>query len=66
MNLVEALARELVRVSRLRSDYEAIGPAGQFALNFMRTALEKGCTAIGSGDISEMALAYNELVGFKS
>lgn len=43
MNVAEKLARELVRVTKLRRAYEDIGPPGAFAVAMLDAALEVGC-----------------------
>lgn len=65
MNLVEGMAREILRVAKIRRHYEDIGPAGQFGLLMIDASLEQACVAAGTGDIIAMAKAHEDLKGIK-
>lgn len=45
--------------------YEAIGPAGAFAIAMMRFAIKKAEEAVASGDTIGMISSLNELREFK-
>jgi hypothetical protein len=65
-SLGEALPREMARVrDKLMPQYLAIGPAGQFALFFMRKALDEATKALAEGDVIAMMRAYNDLKEFE-
>jgi len=63
LNLMEGLARQLVRVAKARRHYEDIGPSGAFGLMMIDRALEMACVAAGSNDIVEMMRAHEDLKG---
>lgn len=65
MNIVEGLARQLVRVARMEHEYAEIGASGLFALNSMRIEIEQGCRALGSADPLAMVAAFRKLESFK-
>ncbi len=45
--------------------YVEIGPAGQFALAFMRRDLDRAARAMAAGDVVEMIQAYEALKSYK-
>jgi hypothetical protein len=61
LNIVEALARQIRRVSTIRPRDEAIGPNGAFGLTLIDAALERACKAVGSGDPVAIFAAGQEL-----
>lgn len=67
MTLGDALPKEMARV---RDDvipaYLAIGPAGTFAITWMRKALDDAAKAMAEGDVVAMMRAYEELKGAKT
>lgn len=66
MNLPEGLAREILRVAKVRRHYEDIGEAGELGLTLIDIALEGGCLAAGSNDIPAMIAALESLKTFES
>ena len=56
MSTAEKLARELVRVTRIRTLY-AQRNSGAYALDTIEAAIEQSCRAIGSGDEGVMVAA---------
>ena len=65
MNLAEGLARELVRVAKLRVNYESVGSSGAYAVAMIDATLEKGILAAGS-DVVTMIAAYQALKDIES
>lgn len=63
--LGDALPREMKRVRDvIMPRYIEIGPAGTFALLFMRKALDDATKALAEGDAVACIRAYQELKGF--
>lgn len=63
-SLATALPREMARVrDQVMPAYVAIGPAGTFALTWMRAALDDAARAMAEGDVAGMLRAYEELKG---
>jgi hypothetical protein len=62
-SLGEALPAEMTRVRGLLPMYQAIGPAGAFALMFMNQALDRAQSALAEGDVVAMLHVYEELKG---
>jgi hypothetical protein len=65
MNILEALARQIRRVSTIRHRDEAIGPNGVFGLTVIDAALERACKVVGSGDPIAIIAAGQELEGIE-
>lgn len=65
LTLLEATARELVRVAKLSVEYENIGPAGQFGLTNINREIEEACKAFGSGDLIQLMAASVNLKGIE-
>lgn len=63
-NLVEALTDEILRVTEIKREYDAI-PAGALAAALMGQALDKARKAQASGDILQMIPALQELKEFE-
>jgi hypothetical protein len=64
--LGEALPREMARVRDVvMPTYMAIGPAGGFALAFMRNDLDRAAKALAEGDVVAMIDAYSRLKDYK-
>lgn len=63
-NLVEALTDEILRVTEIKREYDAI-PAGALAAALMGQALDKARKAQASGDILQMIPALEELREFE-
>ena len=60
--LGDALPREMARVrDKVMPAYLEIGPAGAFALAFMRTDLDSAAKALAEGDVVEMVRVYEAL-----
>jgi len=60
--LGDALPREMARVrDEVMPSYLEIGPAGAFALTFMRGDLDRAAKALAEGDVAEMIRAYEAL-----
>ena len=60
--LGDALPREMARVRDVvMPAYLAIGPAGTFALMFMRRDLDEAARAMAEGDVVAMVRAYRKL-----
>ena len=60
--LGDALPREMARVrDEVMPAYIKIGPAGQFALAFMRAT-----KALAEGDVVEMLRVYESLKGYST
>lgn len=65
--LGEALPREMARVRDvLMPRYLEIGPAGRFALAFMRNDLDRAAKAMVEGDVVAMIAAYKSLQEYTS
>jgi hypothetical protein len=65
--LGDALPREMARVrDEVIPEYIAIGPAGAFALAFMRRDLDRAAAALASGDVVAMVRVYLELREYHS
>jgi hypothetical protein len=65
-SLGEALSREMARVrDEVMPTYIEIGPAGAFALAFMRQDLDKAAKALAEGDVVEMIRVYASLKEYK-
>jgi len=63
-NLVEALTDEILRVTEIKREYDAI-PAGALAAALMGQALDKARKAQAIGDILQMIPALEELREFE-
>ena len=63
-NLVEGLTDEILRVTEIKREYDAI-PAGALAAAMMGAALDRARKAQASGDILEMIPALQELQEFE-
>lgn len=60
--LGDALPREMARVRDvIMPRYQEIGPAGGFALAFMRRDLDAASKAMAEGDLPAMIAAYQSL-----
>jgi hypothetical protein len=59
-NVLEALAREIMRVSEGLHHYDEI-PTGRGSATLIRHQLDAACTAIGSGDVAAQAAFLQEL-----
>jgi molybdopterin converting factor small subunit len=60
--LGEALPREMARVrDKVMPLYQAIGPAGAFALMMMRKDLDDAARALAEGDVVAMLRVYESL-----
>lgn len=60
--LGDALPREMARVrDHVMPAYIAIGPAGSFALAFMRRDLDAAAKALAEGDVVAMLRVYQSL-----
>jgi hypothetical protein len=64
VSLAEALPLEIKRVQELIELYRSIGPAGVFAIGFMRYSLGRAIEAMASGDLVGMIRAYDDLKGY--
>lgn len=70
MNAAEKLAREVVRVTKLRCQYEETGrltksPASvKPAITLMEFAIEQACKALGADDAQATLRALKDLEGF--
>lgn len=63
-SLGEALPREMARVrDEVIPAYVEIGPAGAFAVAWMREALDGAARAMAAGDLPAMIRAYEDLKG---
>lgn len=70
MNLAEGLAREILRVAALRSQYEALRQhpyaAVEPVITMMSTSLEQACKAAGGNNgIEGMMVAMQDLKGYE-
>lgn len=62
MNLQEGMIAELNRARELEKIYQGLPlQSGFFGLAVIRTAIQRGEKALGSGDVVEMASSYAEL-----
>ena len=60
--LGDALPREMARVRDVvMPAYQSIGPAGAFALAFMRRDLDEAARAMAEGDVVAMLRVYQSL-----
>ena len=60
--LADALPREMARVRDVvMPAYQAIGPAGAFALVLMRRDLDEAARAMAEGDVVAMLRVYQSL-----
>lgn len=60
--LGEELPRQMARVrDEVMPAYQAIGPAGAFALGFMRADLDRAAKAMAEGDTVEMLRVCQKL-----
>lgn len=64
--LADALPEEMERVRELIPSYEAIGPAGAFALMMIKGSLKAAEVASAHGDTVAMLRALQDLQGYKS
>jgi len=65
-NLVEGLTDEILRVTEIKREYDAIpGGAGRIAAHTMHVAIERARKAQASGDILEMIPALKALQEFE-
>jgi uncharacterized protein (UPF0335 family) len=65
--LGEELPKEMARVRDiLIPQYQSIGPAGNFAIAFMRSDLDAAAKAMAEGDLPEMIRVYQRLKDYKS
>ena len=63
--LGDALPREMARVrDDVMPAYLACGPAGGFALNFMRQDLDAAAKAMAEGDVVAMLRCYQKLAEY--
>lgn len=64
--LGDALPREMARIrDEVMPAYVEIGPAGAFALAFMRQDLDRAAKAMAEGDLPAMIAAYQALKDYK-
>jgi hypothetical protein len=64
--LGEDLPKQMSRVRDvLIPQYESIGPAGAFAIAFMRGSLDRAAVAMAEGDLPAMIAAYQELKNYQ-
>lgn len=66
MNTLEAIARELVRVGKLRAKYLAMGDDGIFAIQSIDSTIEVACRAIGDGNEEKLNIFLAILKEYKS
>ncbi len=65
-SLGEELPKEMARVrDEVMPAYIEIGPAGMFALTFMRRDLDAAAHAMAEGDLPSMIAAYQALKEYK-
>ena len=68
--LADALPAEIKRVAAKKERWQGymrdhdIGPGMQFAINIMQTDIERGVTALASGDVVEMLAAHGALADY--
>lgn len=61
-----ALPKEMARIRDVvMPAYQEIGPAGGFALAFMRRDLDMATAALAEGDLPAMIIAYERLKDYK-
>jgi len=60
-NILEALMEELNRNKELLTEYEAIGPAGQFGAMMLRQSIKRAEQAITESDTVAMIRCYEDL-----
>lgn len=64
--LGDALPKEMARIRDVvMPAYQGIGPAGSFALTFMRRDLDVAARAMAEGDLPGMIAAYKALRDYK-
>jgi len=67
VNVAEALAREIARVTKLKAQYEEVGKLPNvnvsFALHHISASLERGMKAAGINDAITQIRALEELRG---
>lgn len=60
--LGDALPRKMAEIRDVHIPaYEAIGPAGVFAVTMMKRDLDRAARALAEGDVVEMMSVYREL-----
>lgn len=65
--LGDALPREMTRVrDEVMPAYQAIGPAGAFALAGMKADLDAAAKALAEGDVVAMVRVYQSLKDWKT
>lgn len=65
--LGEELPKEMARVRDvLIPQYQSIGPAGAFAIAFMRADLDAAAKAMAEADLPAMIAAYQKLKDYHS
>lgn len=65
--LGEDLPKEMARVrDEVMPAYQEIGPAGAFALSFMRADLDAAAKAMAEGDLPAMIAAYRKLKDYST
>lgn len=65
VNLADGMIVELARCQELLSQYEGIGPAGQFGAAMIRNTILRAQEASIRGDVVAMLGLYQELKGCK-
>lgn len=64
--LADALPKEMARVrDNVMPAYIEIGPAGMFALAFMRADLDEAARAMAQGDVVGMIRAHQKLKDYE-
>lgn len=64
-SLGEALPKEMARIRDVvMPAYQEIGPAGAFALSFMRRDLDLAAEALAEGDVVAMIAIYQDLKAY--
>lgn len=65
--LVDELPKQMARVrDEVMPAYQAIGPAGMFALTCMRNDLDLAAKAMAAGDLAAMIAACKSLQEYKT
>jgi hypothetical protein len=65
-SLGEELPNEMARVRDvLIPQYQSIGPAGAFAISFMRADLDRAAKALAEGDVIEMIRVHQNLKAYE-
>jgi hypothetical protein len=65
--IADALPKEMTRIrDEVMPLYDAIGPAGGFALAMMRRDLDSAAKAMAAGDLVAMISAYQALQGYNT